>query len=70
MSATVFLVLFLSFFLVEFVINRVLDVLNQRSIDKNSEVPDFFKNLVDTAAYKKSQNYTTAKLKFNKWQML
>ena len=44
MTAQVFLYLFLSFFLVEFVVNWLLDSLNQKSLIVNPQVPDFFQD--------------------------
>ncbi|MFC1585661.1 M48 family metallopeptidase [Fibrobacterota bacterium] len=70
MYVVIFLSLFLGFFLLEFFINWALDVLNQKTIEKNPEIPGFFRNLIDSEAYAKSQDYALARLRFNKWQML
>ncbi len=70
MTTTLFLILFLSFFLLEFGINWFLDVLNKRNIEEHRTVPGFFKDLIDEETYGRSRQYSFVNLKFNKWQML
>ncbi len=69
MTATTFLYLFLIFYIVEYVLNYWLDVMNIKNIESNPNLPGFFKDAISTAAYQKSRSYSLVKLRFNKWHM-
>ncbi len=65
-----FLILFLSFFFIELLLNFFLDFLNQKSILAHPSLPSFFKDKMSIDVYKKTQEYTSTKLSFNKWNLL
>ena len=66
----IFLSLFLTFFFLEFTINWILDVLNQKEIIANPKVPDFFTDTIDKKEYDKSREYTLTNIRFGKWERM
>ncbi len=70
MTTNVFLILFLSFFLAEFLLNWVLCMLNEKAAHQNKSIPVFFKGRVEELSYQKSRQYTLIKLKYERWQLL
>ncbi len=58
-------IVFLTFFALEFLVERVLALLNARHVRAHSNaVPDAFKDSVDPETYRKSVDYTLTRLRF------
>ena len=70
MSTSLFLTLFLAFFFLEFIINWLLDILNQKEIAANPQVPGFFKDTISETEYQKSREYTLTNISFSKWERM
>lgn len=59
------LIIYLSFFLAEYLFENFLEVLNIRYIKKHSTVPAYFKDTVTEDTYRKSSEYTIEKTRFS-----
>ncbi len=59
------LTVYLAFFSLEFLFERVLTLLNIGNVNKNRKIPPFFKGHIDGKRYRKSQEYTITTNKFS-----
>lgn len=68
---TVIISLFFFLFSIDRIVSSGLDELNIRHIRKHAgRVPEFFKNTVDPATYRRSIAYTLDKARFSRWNIL
>ncbi|MBF0433020.1 MAG: M48 family metallopeptidase [Fibrobacteria bacterium] len=70
MTSGTLLTLFLCFFIIEFIVHWVLDLLNAKYVRLIKNIPEFFKHDISEDAFQKSRRYTQTKLHFNKFQLL
>ncbi|MGR3317066.1 MAG: M48 family metallopeptidase [Candidatus Anammoxibacter sp.] len=68
---TIIITLFFLFFTIDKIVSFGLGELNIRYLRKHADqVPEFFRNSIDTETYRKSINYTLDKGRFSRWSEL